>query len=390
MKVLFLTNIPSPYRVDFFNELGKYCDLTVAFEGKRATDRDDRWKAPLAENFKAIFMKGIRVKSDAFFCVEILKVLKDRWDHIVICNYYTPTSSLAIASLKLRRKRFYIEADGGFIKEDSALKYLYKRLLISSASGWFSSGGYTTRYLRYYGAKKDRCYRYPFSSIREDDILDKNLSIEDKRVIRKELGIIHDHRSTTDSERYKTDIVASEFDEQRELNSELKVVLTVGQFIHRKGIDILIQAAARLDHNIVVYIVGGTPTEEYKKLVSDTGALVRFMDFTSKEELQKYYRAADVFVMPTREDIWGLVVNEAMAQGIPVVTTNRCIAGLTMVRNGYNGFIVSVEDPGALAKGIRRCIQSKSLTKMSKNSLIVARKYTIEKMVEKHLEVFEK
>ena len=39
MKVLFMANIPSPYRVDFFNELGKYCDLTVTFEGRTATDR---------------------------------------------------------------------------------------------------------------------------------------------------------------------------------------------------------------------------------------------------------------------------------------------------------------------------------------------------------------
>lgn len=41
MKVLFMANIPSPYRVDFFNELGKYCDLTVTFEGRTATDRDE-------------------------------------------------------------------------------------------------------------------------------------------------------------------------------------------------------------------------------------------------------------------------------------------------------------------------------------------------------------
>ena len=45
MKVLFMANIPSPYRVDFFNELGKYCDLTVTFEGRTATDRDEKWRA---------------------------------------------------------------------------------------------------------------------------------------------------------------------------------------------------------------------------------------------------------------------------------------------------------------------------------------------------------
>ena len=43
MKILFLTNIPSPYRVDFFNELGKLCDLTVLFEKQIAQDREKQW-----------------------------------------------------------------------------------------------------------------------------------------------------------------------------------------------------------------------------------------------------------------------------------------------------------------------------------------------------------
>lgn len=76
MKVLFMANIPSPYRVDFFNEFGKYCDLNVAFEGKIATDRNEKWKPEKFKNFKAYFMNGIRVKNDQFMCFEIIKVIK--------------------------------------------------------------------------------------------------------------------------------------------------------------------------------------------------------------------------------------------------------------------------------------------------------------------------
>ena len=45
MNILWLTNIPSPYRVNFFNELGKYCDLTVLFEKKASDERDKSWKS---------------------------------------------------------------------------------------------------------------------------------------------------------------------------------------------------------------------------------------------------------------------------------------------------------------------------------------------------------
>ena len=58
MKVLFLTNIPSPYRVDFFNELGKLCELTVLFEREKATDRE--WDSNNNINYEAIYLKGIK------------------------------------------------------------------------------------------------------------------------------------------------------------------------------------------------------------------------------------------------------------------------------------------------------------------------------------------
>ena len=57
MKVLFLTNIPSPYRVDFFNELGKYCELTVLYERKKADNRE--WISNKNINFKNLRKKNL-------------------------------------------------------------------------------------------------------------------------------------------------------------------------------------------------------------------------------------------------------------------------------------------------------------------------------------------
>lgn len=55
MKILWLTNIPSPYRVKFFNELGTKCDLTVVFEKRSSSERDESWKKFKTDNFKTIF-----------------------------------------------------------------------------------------------------------------------------------------------------------------------------------------------------------------------------------------------------------------------------------------------------------------------------------------------
>ena len=71
---------------------------------------------------------------------------------------------------------------------------------------------------------------------------------------------------------------------------------------------------------------------------------VHFIDFKNKDTLKEYYHVADVFVLPTREDIWGLVINEALAYGLPVITTDKCMAGLEMIENGKNGYIIPVND----------------------------------------------
>ena len=92
MKILYLTNIPSPYRVDYFNELGKYCDLTVLFEIQSSTERDKSWKSYKAENFKGIVMGGIRTRFDAAFCPSVIKYLKKgRYDYIVLTVLSSPT-----------------------------------------------------------------------------------------------------------------------------------------------------------------------------------------------------------------------------------------------------------------------------------------------------------
>ena len=189
MKVLFMANIPSPYRVDFFNELGKYCDLTVTFEGKNATDRDEKWQAENMSSFNPIFLKGIRTGSDKFLCFDIIKIIKREFDYIIVGGYSTPTDMLAIEYMRLHKISFWLEADGGLISKDHWIKYQIKHHFISAASSWFSSGKATTDYLVHYGAKREKVYLYPFSSLRETDILHSIPTAEEKNRLRKKLGM---------------------------------------------------------------------------------------------------------------------------------------------------------------------------------------------------------
>ena len=108
-----------------------------------------------------------------------------------------------------------------------------------------------------------------------------------------------------------------------------------------------------------------------------------------KEQLADYYQAADIFVLPTRSDVWGLVINEAMSYALPVITTDRCIAGLELIEAEKNGFIVKVDDLDDLTEKILRLVESDELQrKCAEGALATIEKYTIEEMAKCHMEVF--
>lgn len=361
-RVLFLTNFASPYRVHFFDELGKYMDVTVLYSD-RVEDikhRNADWFEDGEGGFHPVQLTSVAAVGEENLCFDVIPWLKKKYDAIIIGGYSSPTAVLAMAWLRLHKIPFYMEVDGGLIRQENKIKYLVKKALVCMANRWLSTGRYTTQYLVHYGAKEERVTNYPFSSLYEKDILPGVISQEEKRALRAKLEIPEKH-----------------------------MVLAVGQFIHRKGFDVLMQAAKSLEGDTGIYIVGGEATGEYLKLREELGLRnVHFLGFQKKEQLARYYQAADLFVLPTREDIWGLVINEAMAYGLPTITTDRCVAGLELIEDGVNGYIVPVEDAAALAEKIGAVLAS-DMEKMGAAALEKIRPYTLENMAKTHAEIFE-
>lgn len=360
MKVLYITNLASPYRVDFFNELNKYCNLTVLFERKTANDRNDKWYCNGFE-FNGIFLKSKNIGNEASISFEIIKYLKQDFDIIILGGYSTPTAMIDSVYMKLHKISYVLNADGGLINYgEKKICKIIKTFFISSAKYWLSSGKETNKYLIYYGAKEDKIYNFPFSSLKKTDILKKPISKEIKKQFKNEFIVPYD-----------------------------KVILSVGQFIPRKGFDWMIEAYKDLDHSIGIYIIGGKPTDEYLKLKKKYKMNnLHFVDFQDRETIKKWYQLSDLFVLPTREDIWGLVVNEAMAQGLPVITTNKCIAGVELIENGINGYILYVDDREKLLKTtiefFKLCNRECHL--MMENSLKKIKMFNISEMCKKHIE----
>lgn len=365
MKILFITNLPSPYRVLFFSELGRLCDLTVIYERMTASDRNIDWKEKKENTYKEIYLNGINIGNDGAWCPGILSYLNKDYDIIVMGVYHTPTAMMAISYLKWKKIPFVISTDGGFVSEEGKVKKRLKTSFIGSASGWLSPSKGGDEYLTYYGADKDHIYRYNFTSLLQNDLhYGRDLS-KKKEQFRKKNNI-----------------------------TEKIVVISVGRFSYNggfgKGYDTLLKAAQYINPNIGIYIVGDEPTPEFKKMKLKMHLdNVHFVGFKKKKELAEYYAASDIFVLMTRGDVWGLVINEAMSYGIPIITTYQCLAGQELVKNDDTGYLLDCEDYSRLAEYISLLSENDELrNKMSCNCFGTIEKYTIEEMAKEHFEYF--
>ncbi len=361
-KILYFTNLPAPYKVEFFNHLSKLVDLTVIFEMNTDGFRENEWLFRENREFNHIFLGNNKIVNYRAAFKKILEMIYlNKYDAIVISTYATRLQKKLIRHFKYNKIDFVISSDGGYPKNDFFIKKIVKRFYLSGAKYYFSPSEVTDNYLRTYGAK-NKIYRYHFTSISKSDILKYDSIKKDKQQLRTLLGIKED-----------------------------KVVVGVGSIIYRKGWDILLNSISSND--IGYYIIGGKPTTEYIKIMNEKNLKnVHFIDFLDKSNVFKYFKSADIFCLPTREDIWGLVINEAMANGLPIVTTNMCVAALALVENDINGTIINISSPNIseeLDSAIKKILYSNEYDKYCQNSLKKISTYTIENMAYEYAKVFE-
>jgi glycosyltransferase involved in cell wall biosynthesis len=162
------------------------------------------------------------------------------------------------------------------------------------------------------------------------------------------------------------------FDQQRPLR-----VLFLGQVVARKGIYDLIEAARLLTGEpLVIDVVG-----PHHQLPEGLPANIRFHGSVALGETASWYRAADLFVLPTQSDGFAITQLEAMSHGLPVITTGHCGA---VVEEGWNGLIFPPGDASALAGVLRRLVADPSLVgQMASHARETVGRFSIERLSER-------
>ncbi len=358
MKVLFVTQNIAPFRINWINEMAKYIDIEVVHLNEYEKGFNRKLLADLNEEVKVEDVSKIRFGKYRVFDYKKLK--KKEYDVLLLDGYGFVGQMLLLLRLKFKRQKCIMSIDGGILpKKENPLKRWLKKFLLKTPTAFFSTAEETDGFIKHY-RKNPLLYRHYFSSVYSKDVVKIEDRVRLHAQYRKEFGFEGKH-----------------------------VVLCVGRFIPVKGFDILLRPLDIFPENYLFVFVGGRPTEEYLHYVGDKlNERVIFVDVVNKETLGKYYLAADVFCLPSRGDVWGLVVGEAMSYGLPVVSSDKCVAALAMVKE-ENGVIVEGEDPKGYLDAFLKIEDSEIAANMSAQNILRMKEYAIDSAVKQDIENLE-
>lgn len=167
------------------------------------------------------------------------------------------------------------------------------------------------------------------------------------------------------------------------LRSGCPVVLFVGRLSPEKGLRTLIDAVTFCKSrgvDVKLVLVGSGPDEEPLRVLGQRAGIdLEFHGFLEGDALAERYAAADIFVLPSLSEPWGLVVNEAMEFGMPLLLSDRVGCRTVLLQEGTNGFTFSAGDARALASVMEPLLTRPQIREeMGQASRLIIQKHTID------------
>lgn len=358
MKVAFVTYAAAPYRSKQFELFAKTSALDVYYISKKMVDR--KWTIDTANN--SYTETKLDVTLDTKIIGTLNKGLKNivKSHDVIFIGGYSSLSYIVLSILcKIYQKPSVIIFDGVSPKKidqtGGFFKNFFKKIVINNSSAVFGNGEVAKLFF-----KKNYNYQKPIiPQILTSDVSSIKKYENDKQSIR------HLYRKKFD------------------IGGDTTVLVYSGRLLDRKNILGIISAIKELPNlNIHLLILGGGSLEEEKKLqekAAEENVQLTITGFISDQSLlfQMYY-IGDIFVLASYDEPWGLVINEAMAAGLPVLASNECGASLDLVLENQNGFVFDADDTKGLAEKIEFVITKNLFQVFGDNSKKIIEDWTFE------------
>ncbi|MBK3665349.1 glycosyltransferase family 4 protein [Bradyrhizobium diazoefficiens] len=353
-KVAFVTIVPSPYQRDLFAALAKRREIDLNVYYMEAGSPDSPWPAVDLERYEHILPGSWYPIGPVRAHVNWRLPNLANADFVILSSYTSLTGQLLMHA-RLRRSRWIFWGERP--RTHTGAKGLVQRGLMSPMSAAAAIVGI--------GGVARRIYQDHFP------------------------------RQQTFNIPYHCDIEAFHRIERPKRSEGPLTFLFCGQMIARKGLDILLAAFDRLvlaGHDATLRLVGREAelSDMLRQVDPKTKARIDYLGFQPPERLPEFFAGNDVFVLPSRHDGWGVVVNQALAAGIPVICSDNVGAAMDLVRPGFNGLLVKAGDVDSLAAALQQLVEAPAvLDEWSRNARETSRDLTPEAGAEKWVRVFD-
>jgi glycosyltransferase involved in cell wall biosynthesis len=337
-RIGFLVSHPIQYYAPIFRELAKRCDLTVFFAHRQTPEQQARagfgvafdWDVDLLSGYDSRLLVNVarQPSTDRFAGCDTPgiadEIARGRFDAFVVPGWALRSYWQAVRACRRLGVPILVRGDSQLGSQRSSAVRIAKALafshLLRRFDGFLYVGQRNREYLLHYGAPAQRLFFSPHC-------------VDNDAFAAASSGI---HRP-----------------------QGRRRVLFVGKLIGRKHPADLLHAVARLrDKPVQIAFAGAGELEsELRKIAAASAVHADFMGFVNQSELPAVYASADVLVLPSDgQETWGLVVNEAMACGIPAIVSDAVGCGPDLIEPGRTGATFPLGDVAALASAIENVL----------------------------------
>ena len=347
------------YQVPLFQALATHprIDLTVYFcseEASQGTDVLKKFKTTgswgieeeLFEGYSYKFLRNYSPWPSYLSSVIGLmnfgiwrEVVKNRPDVVILMSWMNPTWWLAVMACLYSGIPFLYLTDQNVQRDLLGPKWKrwVKRLILGKmlfrlTTGFLCAGTANKLLYEYYGVPEYKLVPFAFSWGSEKLLQSADELKDQRNQIRAELGIPEGSYA----------------------------ILYCGRLSPEKSPLYLVQAFEKVDlpDKVLVIVGDGELRQSLTDYVASNNIdSVYFFGFQNRREIPKFYAASDVLVLPSDQETWGIVVNEAMCFGLPVIASNQVGAARDLVKHGDNGYSFPSGDVEALAANIRQLME---------------------------------
>jgi glycosyltransferase involved in cell wall biosynthesis len=339
-RIGFLLSHPIQYYTPLFRQLARRCDLTVLFSHRQSAEQQARagfdmafeWNVDLLSGYDSRFLTNVArdPSTDRYGGCDTPgvadEIARGRFDALIVPGWGLRSYSQAAQACRRLRVPVLVRGDsqlGGRSLAVRLAKAVLLPRLLRRFDGFLYVGQRNREYLLHYGSPPQRMFFSPHC-------IDNDAFAAGSADARRQFAAEHG------AERPRR-------------------VLFVGKLIGRKRPADLVRAMPRLrDRSVELAFAGsGALQPALAKIAAEAGVHANFLGFVNQAELPAVYASADVLVLPSEYDeTWGLVVNEAMACGVPAVVSDAVGCGPDLIELGKTGATFPLGDVAALAAAI--------------------------------------